>query len=282
MFGWHEGDFSKGVVMNAAGILVVVAAVAALGGLGWFFFGPRKATAAVLAGGVQRLEVTVKGGYRPEVIRVRQGVPVELTFDRQESGDCTSRVVFPDFRASTTLPAYQRTIVRLDPGETGEFGFACGMNMIHGALIVEPAAGGATDDGVPSGRQDQAAAVPDVAAPPEADGVAAEVPARDAEEAERAAEIADLGRRVLAGVILTLPVLYAAMAHDVFGAWVPGALLNRWVQLALITPVMFYTGWPVHRTGWLSLAHRSADMNSLITIGTTAAYGYSLLVTAAP
>ena len=68
--------------MNNADILVVVAAVAALAALGYFFFGPRKATAAVLAGGVQRLEVTVKGGYRPEVIRVRQGVPVELTFDR--------------------------------------------------------------------------------------------------------------------------------------------------------------------------------------------------------
>jgi hypothetical protein len=50
-------------------------------------------------------EVTVKGGYRPEVIRVRQGVPVEPTFDRQESGDCTSLVVFPDFRASAALPA---------------------------------------------------------------------------------------------------------------------------------------------------------------------------------
>jgi P-type Cu+ transporter len=54
------------------------------------------------------------------------------------------------------------------------------------------------------------------------------------------------------------------------------------VQLALITPVMFYTGWPIHRTGWLALAHRGADMNSLITLGTTAAYGYSLLVTVAP
>jgi Cu+-exporting ATPase len=87
---------------------------------------------------------------------------------------------------------------------------------------------------------------------------------------------------VLAGVVLTLPVLYAVMAHDVFRAWVPGILLNHWMQLALITPVMFYTGWPVHRTGWLALAHRSADMNSLITIGTSAAYGYSLLVTIAP
>src|SRR5437660_4026949 len=282
MFGWHEGDFSKGVVMNAAGILVVVAAAAALGGLGWFFFGPRKATAAVLAGGVQRLEVTVRGGYRPEVIRVRQGVPAELTFDRQESGDCTSRVVFPDFRTSAALPAYQRTTVRLDPDQAGEFGFACGMNMIHGTLIVDPAVDGAIADRAVSGGQDQGAAVTNAAAIPEAGGMAAGAQARDAEEAERAAEIADLARRVLAGVILTLPVLYAAMAHDVFGAWVPGILLNRWVQLALITPVMFYTGWPVHRTGWLALAHRSADMNSLITIGTTAAYGYSLVVTLAP
>src|SRR5947207_4224507 len=72
------------------------------------------------------------------------------------------------------------------------------------------------------------------------------------------------------------------MAHEAFGAgWVPGLLLNRWLQLALITPVMFYTGWPIHRTGWLTLVHRAADMNTLITLGTTAAYGYSLLVTAA-
>ncbi len=45
---------------------------------------------------------------------------------------------------------------------------------------------------------------------------------------------------------------------------------------------MFYTGWPIHRIGWLALAHRSADMNSLITLGTVAAYGYSLVVTIAP
>ncbi|WP_437063673.1 HAD-IC family P-type ATPase [Streptomyces sp. enrichment culture] len=64
--------------------------------------------------------------------------------------------------------------------------------------------------------------------------------------------------------------------------WVPGWMLNHWLQLALITPVMFYTGWPIHVTGWLTLRHRAADMNSLITLGTSAAYGYSLLVTLAP
>src|SRR5215468_6148591 len=108
--------------MNAGQVVVVLAAVVALAGLGWFFFGPRKAESAAQAGGVQRATVTVRGGYSPEVVRVRQGVPVELTFDRQESGDCTSRVVFPDFLVSSALPANQQTIVRLEPVRAGEFG----------------------------------------------------------------------------------------------------------------------------------------------------------------
>ena len=62
----------------------------------------------------------------------------------------------------------------------------------------------------------------------------------------------------------------------------PALLLNHWWQLALITPVMLVAGAPIHRTGWLALRHRAADMNTLITLGTTAAYGYSLLVTVAP
>ena len=277
--------------MNAADIVVVIAAVAALAGLGWFFFGPRKARAAELAGGVQRATVTVRGGYSPEVLRVRQGVPVELLFDRRESGDCTSRVVFSDFQVSAALPAYQQTKVRLNPAEAGEFGFACGMNMIHGTLIVEPATNGAGNGGSREG-EDHAAASPGSAAAP-AVGCAACAPpaapsgetaldARDGEVAERQAEIRDLARRVIVGAVLTAPVLYAAMVHDVFGLWVPSVLLNHWVQFALITPVMFDTGWPIHRTGWLALSHRSADMNSLITLGTFAAYGYSLVVTLAP
>jgi Cu+-exporting ATPase len=268
--------------MNATDIIVAVATAAALAGLGWFFFGPRRARTAELAGGVQRLAVTVKGGYAPDVIRVRQGVPVELVFDRQESGDCTSRVVFPDLRVSAALPAWQQTTVRLDPRQAGTVSFACGMNMIHGTLIVEPAAG--TVNGTAASDGNGQAAVPGsagAAKPHAQDGYDAQ-DAEAAQAAERQAEITDLARRVIAGAVLTLPVLYAAMAHDLFGAWVPAALLNHWVQLALITPVMFYTGWPVHRTGWLALSHRSADMNSLITLGTTAAYGYSLVVTLAP
>jgi P-type Cu+ transporter len=274
--------------MSGAGFVVVVLAVVALGGLGWFFFGPRKAKAAELAGGVQRVTVTVRGGYSPEVVRVRQGIPVELVFDRQESGDCTSRVLFPEFLVNAALPAYQRTVVRLDPHEAGEFGFACGMNMIHGSMIVEPAPIGAAGNGAAAGEGTQAVAAAvtaphEVADVPQAPAAGlGEGAVADAEASERRAEIRDLARRVVAGAVLTLPVLYAAMAHDLFKAWVPPVLLNHWVQLALITPVMFYVGWPIHRTGWLALSHRSADMNSLITLGTTAAYGYSLVITVAP
>ncbi|QIY53576.1 HAD-IC family P-type ATPase [Streptomyces sp. RPA4-5] len=179
--------------MGIAGISVVIAAAVVITGLGWFFFGPRRARTARMEGGVQRIEVTVRGGYSPDVIRVRQGMPVELVFDRQESGECTSRVVFPDLRVSAGLPAYARTTVRVSPDRAGSFGFACGMNMIHGTLLVERA-------GAPE-APDIAVAVGPAAVTtggsPGGEGGAAEAEA--AEAAERRAEITDLTRRVVVG-----------------------------------------------------------------------------------
>src|SRR2546428_6319511 len=81
------------------------------------------------------------------------------------------------------------------------------------------------------------------------------------------------------GAVLTAPLLFATMT----ASFLPVAILaSHWLQLALITPVMSYSGWPIHRPGWLSLLHRQAEMNSLITLGTSAAFGYSLIVTVAP
>ncbi|GAA3495910.1 hypothetical protein GCM10019016_030110 [Streptomyces prasinosporus] len=268
--------------MGAVDVVVILASTVLVAVLGWFFFGTRRAGAARLEGGVQRVEVTVRGGYSPDLIKVREGTPVELVFDRQEAGECTSRVVFPDLKVGAGLPAHARTTVRLNPDRPGSFGFACGMNMIHGTLFVEPAEGSAPP--APDGAGTTATpppAPPTGGPPPDEERTAAEAEAADA--AERQTEIKDLTRRVLLGAVLTAPVLFAVMAHELFGAdWVPGWMLNHWLQLALITPVMFYTGWPIHVTGWLTLRHRAADMNSLITLGTGAAYGYSLLVTLAP
>jgi Cu+-exporting ATPase len=107
--------------------------------------------------------------------------------------------------------------------------------------------------------------------------------AADAEAEARQAEIADLSRRVALGALLTAPVFFATMASEVLdAAWVPAILLDHWLQLALIAPVMLYAGWPIHRTGWPALLRRAPEMNSLIAIGTAAAFGYSLLVTALP
>ena len=125
-------------MVSSADIVVVAIAVAAIAVLGWYFFAPRRASAAEVRDGVQRVQVTVRGGYNPNVIQVHRGVPVEIEFDRQESGDCTSRMVFPDLQLSAALPAHERTAVRFTPNRAGSFGFACGMNMIHGTLVVTP------------------------------------------------------------------------------------------------------------------------------------------------
>lgn len=117
--------------------LVIGGAVVVTGLLWWFFFGPKRAGQVSLEDGVQVVRVTVDGGYSPDVIEgVRPGVPVRLLFDRQESGECTSRVVMPDFKVNAALPAFRTTAVEFLPTETGEYRFACGMNMVSGVVRV--------------------------------------------------------------------------------------------------------------------------------------------------
>ena len=198
-------------------------------------------------GQVQEVQVTVKGGYSPSLIRVRENVPLRIVFDRQESGECTSRVVFPDFALNRALPALVKTTVEFTPDRSGPYGFACGMNMVHGTLIVEPSAN--EDPRQPALRDAAPASAP-------ADGVDAvhPTPDGDADVAERRAEIADLTRRVILGAVLTAPVLVPTMVGIVVPAnLLPAILTNHWLQLALISPVMFYSGWPIHRIGWLSI-----------------------------
>ncbi|HET6875275.1 MAG TPA: cupredoxin domain-containing protein, partial [Acidimicrobiales bacterium] len=138
--------------MNAADIGVVLVAAALIAGLARFFFGPKQSHRAELRAGVQEITVTVKGGYSPDFVRVRQGVPVRITFDRQEAGDCTARVVFPDLGLSKSLPAFTRTVLEFIPERAGTFGFACGMNMIHGTLLVDPAEAAPSPVAEPAGE----------------------------------------------------------------------------------------------------------------------------------
>lgn len=129
--------------MDTADTLVLLVCLVLIALVLWYFFGPRQAVAATAgAGGVQEVKVTVKGGYSPDVIVVRQGAPVRLDFYRDETASCSEDVVFPDFQISRHLPAYKTTAVEFTPDRPGEFTFACGMNMMRGKLIVEPVSPG--------------------------------------------------------------------------------------------------------------------------------------------
>jgi plastocyanin domain-containing protein len=126
--------------MDATELLVVGASVALIGFILWYFFGERERTrAAADPAGVQAVRITVKGGYAPDVVVVRQGAPVRLDFYRDETGSCSDRVVFGDLGIARELPAFETTAVEFTPREAGEFEFTCGMHMLRGKLIVEPA-----------------------------------------------------------------------------------------------------------------------------------------------
>ena len=125
--------------MDAAEIGVVVGAVLLVALVLWYFFGPKERTAAaVRESGVQEIQITVKGGYSPDIIVVKQGVPVRLDFYRDETASCSEQVVFGDFGIALDLPAFENTPIEFTPEHAGEFTFACGMNMMRGKLIVEP------------------------------------------------------------------------------------------------------------------------------------------------
>lgn len=105
----------------------------------WFFlFSKKKARpASESSRGFQEAFITVKGGYDPNVIVVKQGKPVRLNFLRQESDDCSERVIFSDFNKSAILTPFQTVPVEFTPEKQDEFEFTCGMGMMRGKLIVE-------------------------------------------------------------------------------------------------------------------------------------------------
>ena len=126
--------------MDATEIVVVIMGLALIAFVLWYFFGEREAVSAqVNESGVQEIKVTVKGGYSPDVIVVRQGKPVRLQFYRDETASCSEQVIFGDFGIAKDLPAFKTTPVEFTPDRAGEFNFACGMNMMRGKVIVEPA-----------------------------------------------------------------------------------------------------------------------------------------------
>jgi Cu+-exporting ATPase len=91
-------------------------------------------------------------------------------------------------------------------------------------------------------------------------------------EEAKAKERADLTHKVIISAILSILILLGS-----FPEWFGQTpFTNFWVLLALATPVQFWAGWGFYQATWSGLKNRTASMDTLIAIGTTAAYGYSL------
>ena len=97
-------------------------------------------------------------------------------------------------------------------------------------------------------------------------------------------ELRDLTRRFWVGAMLSVPLVLLAMAPMV-GIMQPFGLapqMRGWVEFALGTPVVLWAGWPILCKFWLSLAHRSLNMYSLIGLGVGLAFLYSLAAVLVP
>ena len=126
--------------MSGTDWLVVVAGLAAIGWVNWYFFlAGRHAGAAVVvpSAGMAEVRITVRGGYDPATVRVKAGTPVRLVFDRQETSGCSEEVVFPAFGIRKFLPTGQPTSIEITPPAPGRYDFMCGMSMLRGAVVAE-------------------------------------------------------------------------------------------------------------------------------------------------
>ncbi|WP_413173780.1 heavy metal translocating P-type ATPase [Anabaena azotica] len=106
----------------------------------------------------------------------------------------------------------------------------------------------------------------------------------DSEQVIRLAEQQELKRKLWTGGVISSLLFFGSlpMMTGLKLSFIPNFLHHPWLQLVLTTPVEFWCGWSFFRNGWKSLKHHTATMDTLIALGTGAAYLYSLVVTLFP
>ena len=279
-------------------LIAVIVAFIVTAAVLWFFFAPRKAFRARVDNGVQEAVVEVKGGYSPAIIEAEAGLPLRLIFDRKEDGECSSHVVFSDFGVDLALPAFRTTTLTLHPNEPGEYGFACGMNMLHGTLRVVPGKHHAAmakehseseeNPNISEENPNISEENPNIA---ESHVHIQSQPSVVAEKSYESAESSDISSdssndssesremrtliaRLIVSAIVTIPVFGSTMLM-----LYP---MPNWVQFVLMLPVMCYAALPIFRSGFAAIIHRSPEMNALVSLGTVCAFAYSCVVTFIP
>jgi plastocyanin domain-containing protein len=99
----------------------------------WFFLMKKEDIVAVTTDSV---DIIVEGGYTPSIISIPKEKTTKISFTRKDPNSCLEEVVLGDFKIKKYLPLNKKITVEVTPKEKGEYGFACGMNMFHGKIIV--------------------------------------------------------------------------------------------------------------------------------------------------
>ena len=87
---------------------------------------------------IQNVKIEVnQQGYEPAKIMLRAGVPARLTFLRTTDKTCGTEVVFPSLNITRALPLNEPVVIELTPAKSVDVAFACGMNMLHGTIVVQ-------------------------------------------------------------------------------------------------------------------------------------------------
>jgi Cu+-exporting ATPase len=107
--------------------------------------------------------------------------------------------------------------------------------------------------------------------------------AQDEEQAAREAEVRRQRRALLVGLAFTVPLFVLSMGRDLawLGHWSHAPWFG-WLLFALALPVQLYTGWDYYVGSWGALRHGTANMDVLVALGSSTAFGYSLAVLLAP
>lgn len=118
--------------MNIDKIIIALFTVIGIAFTYWFFLMKREEVVSV----TDSVDIAVEGGYAPSTIQIPKGQTTKISFTRKDPSSCLEEVVLGDFKIRKFLPLNRKVTIEVTPQKEGEYGFACGMNMFHGKIIV--------------------------------------------------------------------------------------------------------------------------------------------------
>lgn len=116
-------------------ILVALLSIGSIAAVYWFFL--MKKDDKVIMVNTGSIDITVEGGYSPNVISIAKDRTTILNFTRKDPSSCLEEVVLPEFKIRKYLPLNQKISISVTPKKEGTYEIVCGMNMFHGKIVVK-------------------------------------------------------------------------------------------------------------------------------------------------